>query len=270
MAEAKNLCSRSDGLDNLGKSGKAWNNVYAKNVYVETALSVNGIENIDGKLAVKGSIAATNGISSSTNITASGAVTASGTVTAAKVSSTGDITANGAISTPGEVDTSKIVFTHPDSTADSPTIGEEAWTADEVETHGLVIRGGATYFNPKEGRDTAWINNETGAASFSGDVTVKGDLNVSGAVYGAGGLGSPYTLVDKADTTYIVDAVKSATGSSVTAQQYEVQNMFSDGTYTLAEIIDKVLANAVTVKMGDVKTITSNCNCCDCSGDDGI
>lgn len=44
MAESKNLCSRSDGLDNLGKSGKAWNNVYAKQVYAETGLSVGGTD----------------------------------------------------------------------------------------------------------------------------------------------------------------------------------------------------------------------------------
>lgn len=44
MAESKNLCSRSDGLDNLGKSGKAWNNVYAKQVYAANGLSVGGID----------------------------------------------------------------------------------------------------------------------------------------------------------------------------------------------------------------------------------
>ena len=44
MAESKNLCSRSDGLDNLGKSGKAWNNVYAKQVYAANGLSVGGTD----------------------------------------------------------------------------------------------------------------------------------------------------------------------------------------------------------------------------------
>ena len=44
MAESKNLCSRSDGLDNLGKSGKAWNNVYAKQVHAANGLSVGGTD----------------------------------------------------------------------------------------------------------------------------------------------------------------------------------------------------------------------------------
>lgn len=31
---AKNFCSRTDGLDNLGKSGKAWNDIYGKNLHI--------------------------------------------------------------------------------------------------------------------------------------------------------------------------------------------------------------------------------------------
>ena len=34
MATSKNFCSRSDGLDNLGKSGKEWGDVYAKNLHI--------------------------------------------------------------------------------------------------------------------------------------------------------------------------------------------------------------------------------------------
>ncbi len=34
MATSKNFCSRTDGLDNLGKSGKEWGDVYAKNLHI--------------------------------------------------------------------------------------------------------------------------------------------------------------------------------------------------------------------------------------------
>ena len=40
MATSKYICSRSDGLDNLGKSGKAWNDIYAKNLHISTSVDL--------------------------------------------------------------------------------------------------------------------------------------------------------------------------------------------------------------------------------------
>ena len=37
---AKNFCSRTDGLDNLGKSGKAWNDIYAKNLHISSTVDL--------------------------------------------------------------------------------------------------------------------------------------------------------------------------------------------------------------------------------------
>lgn len=53
MAESKNLCPYSDGLDNLGKKGKAWGNTHTKNLYVTgsaevQSLTVGGSADIHG------------------------------------------------------------------------------------------------------------------------------------------------------------------------------------------------------------------------------
>lgn len=73
---AKDLCSRNDGLDNLGKSGKAWGSVYAKSMYAETSGSVGGAFTVSGVLTAKSSISVTDGITSSGNITSTGTITA--------------------------------------------------------------------------------------------------------------------------------------------------------------------------------------------------
>lgn len=70
MAESKNLCSRMDGLDNLGKSGKAWNNIYGKSIYAEKAGTVGGALLVSGTLTVKSDISAVGNITSTGTITA--------------------------------------------------------------------------------------------------------------------------------------------------------------------------------------------------------
>lgn len=53
MAESKNLCPYFDGLDNLGKKGKAWGNTHTKNLYVTgnaeiQTLTVGGSADVPG------------------------------------------------------------------------------------------------------------------------------------------------------------------------------------------------------------------------------
>lgn len=198
------------------------------------------------------------------------------------------IISNGTISTTGEVDANKIVFTVNNSTTEDPSIGKEAWQSDGKEDYGLVLRGKKTYFNGVGKNNKAWIDNETGAANFSGSghfgngVTIDGDLNVNGAVYGNGGLGAPYT---KSDYHNIV-TISGLYGGKVyqnnpfidigcTRNIYGWRNcygetygavirpMFQNGTYSLSDIITTLLSNAVTVTSMQVGTYR-DCDC-DCS-----
>lgn len=198
------------------------------------------------------------------------------------------IISNGTISTTGEVDANKIVFTINNSTTEDPSIGKEAWQSDGKEDYGLVLRGKKTYFNGVGKDNKAWIDNETGAANFSGSghfgngVTIDGDLNVNGAVYGSGGLGAPYTKSDyhnivttsgltggsvyQGNPFVFIGRTKTSTGwRDCSGDTYGavIQPMFQNGTYSLSDIITTLLSNAVTVK--SMKTGTwSDCDC-DCS-----
>lgn len=207
-----------------------------------------------------------------------------GTITANRIIS------NGAISTTEGIDANRITFTVNNSTTEDPTIGKETWQDSGKETYGLVLRGKTTYFNGVGKDNKAWINNETGKAYFSGGATIdggtviNGDLNVNGAVYGSGGLGAPYNktnygnLVNMSgisggnrynNNPYIsVGTTKTGTRPS-RGDVYGVvfSQMFPNGTYTLSDIIQRLLNNAVMAKQ--VKTGTwSDCNCCDSCGDD--
>ena len=203
---------------------------------------------------------------------------ADGTITANRIIS------NDTISTTGEIDANKIVFTVNNSTTEDPTIGKETWAStDGKEDYGLVLRGKTTYFNGVGKDNKAWINNETGDASFSGGMTIAGDLNVTGTVYGEGGLGSPYTLSAtptiiqngqptsgnvKDNKPYISTGRVSGSG---TKPEYGAvfEPMFQKGEYALQDIINTLLKNAVKVTNQQVGTSWQcNCNCCDGCGDD--
>lgn len=189
------------------------------------------------------------------------------------------IISNGTISTTGEVDANKIVFTVNDSTTENPSVGKESWLSDGKEDYGLVLRGKKTYFNGVDKENKAWINNETGAANFSGSghfgngVTIDGDLNVNGAVYGSGGLGAPYELTGQTNPNYVITANFASyhgypyeLSRGVQWNQLNVAPMFRNGTYSLQDIINTLIKKSVTFSLGPShSTVTGFVNCnCDC------
>ena len=208
---------------------------------------------------------------------------ADGTITANRIIS------NDTISTTGEIDANKIVFTVNNSTTEDPTIGKETWAStDGKEDYGLVLRGKTTYFNGVGKDNKAWINNETGAASFSGSghfgngVTIDGDLNVTGTVYGQGGLGSPYsnngyTPIVSYGTSKGGDVIENSpyiytgrdSGSGYQPKYGAVfEPMFQNGTYALADVINTLLKHSVKVTNKQVGTswqCNCDCDCCDCN-----
>ncbi len=187
------------------------------------------------------------------------------------------IISNGTISTTGEIDASKILFTVNNSTTEDPSIGKETWQSSGNEDYGLVLRGKCTYFNGVGKDNKAWINNENGNANFSGSghfgngVTIDGDLNVNGAVYGSGGLGAPYTLDSTSQTTYdIASDVAVETYSKWNRRliytSLNTQPMFSPGVYTLQEIIEVLLKQSFVFQKGKQHSFFTgefDCNC-DC------
>ena len=196
------------------------------------------------------------------------------------------IISNGTISTTGEVDANKIVFTVNNSTTENPSIGKETWSNSGKEDYGLVLRGKATCFNGVDKDNKVWINNETGDAHFDGSVTIDGDMNVTGTVYGRGGLGSPYNRSGYKRFAADIDSnqyesygrigadpvfrVARRNGDGDQPVYYmKFTPMFPNGNYGLADIIRILLANSVQATL--VKNGTSwqcNCNCCDGCGDD--
>lgn len=189
------------------------------------------------------------------------------------------IISNGTISTTGEINANKIVFTVNDSTTENPSVGKETWQDNGSETYGLVLRGRRTYFNGVGKENKAWIDNENGSAYFAGatsfnnGVTINGDLNVNGAVYGSGGLGAPYTLDGQTNPGYVITAnFRSDNGHpnehsrGVAWNQLNVTPMFQNGTYTLQDIINTLLRKSVTFSLGAThSTVTGFVNCnCDC------
>lgn len=238
-------------------------------------LTANTVNAIDATLS-------TADISTLTYMNMSPADGADGMITANRIIS------NGTISTTGEVDANKIVFTVNNSTTEDPSVGKEAWQSDGKEDYGLVLRGKKTYFNGVGKNNKAWIDNETGAANFSGSghfgngVTIDGDLNVNGAVYGNGGLGAPYTKSDYHDIVAIsglyggkvyqnnpfidIGRKKTTPGwKNCYGETYGavIRPMFQNGTYSLSDIITTLLSNAVTVTSVQVGTY-KDCDC-DCS-----
>lgn len=196
------------------------------------------------------------------------------------------IISNGTVSTTGDMSANKIVFTVNNSQTEDPSVGKETWQEGGKETYGLVLRGKTTYFSGVGKDNKAWINNETGGAHFSGGVTIDGDMNVTGTVYGQGGLGSPYNrsgykqfAADVNSNSYSDDGRIGADPAFKVARRNGGGNqpiyymkftpMFSNGNYELADIIKILLANSVQATL--VQRGTSwqcNCNCCDGCGDD--
>lgn len=189
------------------------------------------------------------------------------------------IISNGTISTTGEVDANKIVFTVNNSTTENPSVGKESWLSDGKEDYGLVLRGKKTYFNGVGKENKAWVDNETGAANFSGSghfgngVTIDGDLNVNGAVYGSGGLGAPYELTGQTNPNYVITANFASDHGhpygydrGVQWNQLDVAPMFRNGTYSLQDIINTLIKKSVTFSLGPShSTVTGFVNCnCDC------
>lgn len=290
--DAKNIVGNTISVDSLtiDDSIKA-DAVEANQIKADTLSADNG-SLLDLTANTVNAVDATLGtadISTLTYMNMSPTDGADGMVTANRIIS------NGTISTTGEVDANKIVFTVNNSTTEDPSIGKEAWMSGGKEDYGLVLRGKKTYFNGVGKDNKAWINNETGAASFSGSghfgqgvsigggVTIDGDLNVTGAVYGAGGLGAPYTRTNyhplvtqsgisggyRYNNNPYINIGRTTTYSNgwwnSRGDTYGVvfEPMFQNGTYTLSDIIQTLITKSVQATQ--VKTGTwSDCDC-DCS-----
>ena len=120
-------------------------------------------------------------------------------------------------------------------------------------------------------------------AAISGGVTIDGDLNVHGAVYGSGGLGAPYNKNSYKNLVTLSGLIGGYVyqnnpyihiGRTTTSTGYwghcsgdiygaVIKPMFKNGTYTLSDIIQQILNNAVTVEQAKVGR-WSDCDC-DCS-----
>lgn len=283
--DAKNIVGNTISVDSLIIDDSIKADAIEANQIKTSTLSADNGSLLDLTANTVNAIDATLGtadISTLTYMNMSPTDGADGMITANRIIS------NGTISTTGEVDANKIVFTVNNSTTEDPSVGKEAWQSDGKEDYGLVLRGKKTYFNGVGKDNKAWIDNETGAANFNGSghfgngVTIDGDLNVNGAVYGSGGLGAPYTKSDyhnivttsgltggsvyQGNPFVFIGRTKTSTGwGNCSGDTYGavIQPMFQNGTYSLSDIITTLLSNAVTVK--SMKTGTwSDCNC-DCS-----
>lgn len=281
--DAKNIVGNNISVDLLTIDGSIKADAVEANQIKTGTLSAENSSLLDLTADTVNAVDATFGtadISTLTYMNMSPTDGADGMITANRIIS------NGTISTTGEVDANRIVFTVNNSTTENPSVGKEMWMEDGKETYGLVLRGKTTYFNGVDKDSKAWINNETGDAHFNGRVTVDGDMNVTGTVYGQGGLGSPYNRSgykqfatdinsDQYETYGRIEAdpafrVARKNGDGDQPVYYmKFTPMFPDGNYQLADIIKILLANSVQATL--VQNGTSwqcNCNCCDGCGDD--
>lgn len=281
--DAKNIVGNTISVDSLTIDDSIKADAIEANQIKTSTLSADNGSLLDLTANTVNAIDATLGtadISTLTYMNMSPTDGADGMITANRIIS------NGTISTTGEVDANKIVFTVNNSTTEDPSIGKEAWQSDGKEDYGLVLRGKKTYFNGVGKNNKAWVNNETGDAHFSGGVTIDGDVNVTGTVYGQGGLGSPYNrsgykqlAASVNSNDYTTDGRIGADPAFKVARKNGDGNqplyymkftpMFSNGSYELADIIKILLANSVQATL--VQNGTSwqcNCNCCDSCGDD--
>lgn len=203
------------------------------------------------------------------------------------------IISNGTIGTTGEVDANKIVFAVNNSTTENPSIGKESWQNNGQENYGLVLRSKKTYFNGVGKGNKAWIDNETGNAGFAGSVTIdggitiNGDVNATGTVHGRGGLDTRYNrsgykqfAADVNNGNYSSPnriggdpalRVARRNGDGNQPLYYvKFTPMFSNGSYSLADIIKTLLNNSVkTTLVQNGTEWQCDCNCCDGCGDDG-
>lgn len=283
--DAKNIVSSTIDVDSLTIDDTIKADAVEANQIKTDTLSADNGSILDLTANTVNAIDATLGtadISTLTYMNMSPTDGADGMITANRIIS------NGTISTTGEIDANKIVFTVNNSTTEDPSVGKETWQNNGKEDYGLVLRGKTTYFNGVGKGNKAWINNENGDAHFSGGVTIDGDINVTGTVYGAGGLGAPYnlgttaTLVPNGFTgatlsgkyPYISTGSKNVSGGGYGDSNSHTDYygsyfvpMFTAGTYSLSDIINKVLSSAVTINTGKLYTHT-HCNCdCDCNCD---
>ena len=290
--DAKNIVGNTISVDSLTIDDSIKADAIEANQIKTSTLSADNGSLLDLTANTVNAIDATLGtadISTLTYMNMSPTDGADGMITANRIIS------NGTISTTGEVDANKVVFVVNNSATEDPSIGKEAWQSGGEEDYGLVLRSKCTYFNGVGKDNKAWVNNETGDAYFSGGMTAKrgaaisggvtidGDLNVNGAVYGSGGLGAPYTKSDYSDiitisglssgnrygnNPYIYIGRVNTSGSTwrPKGDSYGsvIQPMFNNGTYSLSEIIQTLLANAVkvtNVKVGTWSDCDCDCNC---------
>lgn len=287
--DAKNIASDTISVRSLDINDSIKTDAIEANQIKAGTLSAKSGSLIDLTANTVNAVDATLGtadISTLTYMNMSPADGADGVITANRIIS------NSTISTTGEVDANKIVFTVNDSTTENPSIGKESWLNGDKEDYGLVLRGKKTYFNGVGKDNKAWVDNETGNAYFNGSghfgngVTINGDLNVNGAVYGSGGLGAPYSKNNY--NNIVTSSFNYNTGTIYNNNPYiyvgkietgghrnrnhsgdtygaVISPMFQKGTYTLSDIIQKLLDSAVKVEQVKIGTF-HDCDCnCDCS-----
>ena len=282
---AKNITGNSISVDSLTIDDSIKADVIEANQIKADTLSAKNGSIIDLTANTVNAVDAAFGaadISTLTYMNMSPTDGADGVITANRIIS------NGTISTTGEMDANKIVFTVNDSTTEDPSIGKETWQNGDEEDYGLVLRSKKTYFNGVGKDNKAWVDNETGNAGFNGSVTIgggitiNGDVNATGTVHGLGGLDTQYNrsgykqiAADVNNSSYssqhriggdpAINVARRNGKGNQPLYSVKFTPMFSDGSYSMADIIRTLLNNSIQATL--VQNGTSwQCNCnCDCS-----
>ena len=288
--DAKNIASDTISVRSLDINDSIKADAIEANQIKAGTLSAKNGSLIDLAANTVNAVDATFGtadISTLTYMNMSPADGADGVITANRIIS------NGTIGTTGEVDTNKIVFTANNSTTEHPSIGKESWLNGNEEDYGLVLRSKKTYFNGVGKDNKAWVDNETGNAGFNGSVTIgggitiNGDVNATGTVHGLGGLDTQYNrsgykqfAADVNNSSYsspnriggdpAINVARRNGKGDQPLYYVKFTPMFSNGSYSMADIIRTLLNNSIQATL--VQNGTSwqcDCNCCDGCGDDG-
>lgn len=260
--DAKNIVGNTITVDSLTIDDSIKADAIEANQIKTSALSTDNGSILDLTANTVNAIDATLGtadISTLTYMNMSPTDGADGMITANRIIS------NGTISTTGEVDANKIVFTVNNSATENPSIGKEAWQSGGEEDYGLMLRGKKTYFNGVGKDNKAWIDNETGDAYFNGTISVDGNMDVSGDIH------KNYEVSNHDTPKFKITTDFSGSNGGFKWTPTTISPMFSDGQYSLGDIINTLLQKSITLKQDASKLVTfdCNCDCSDCNCGDG-
>nr|DAG80579.1 MAG TPA: hypothetical protein [Caudoviricetes sp.] len=256
--DAKNITGNAISVDSLTIDDSIKTDAIEANQIKTSALSAENGSLLDLTANTVNAVDATFG---SADISTLAYMNMSPTEGAGGMIAANRIISNGTISTTGEVDANKIVFTVNNSTTEDPSVGKEIWQNNGKEDYGLVLRGKKTYFNGVGKENKAWVDNETGDAGFKGTVSVDGNMNVSGDIH------KNYEVSNHDTPGFKITTDFSGTERALKWTPTTISPMFSNGQYSLGDIINTLLQKSITLKQDASQLATINCNC-DCSNCD--